>query len=124
MERTRRFEVECFHCQELFGVCAIDTNRIDRAYCRKKECTEKQEEIMFNDELESIDYETHLEAERRRLRNKKQKIISFLDVKDGKLFKGKIELGKIVEEDSTMVGVRKFMGESVVYYHKKKIVGL
>lgn len=121
LKQRKNFKIRCFYCKKLFVYTVDFACYIKRAYCEK--CKKKHIVNKFKKGAEYSQYKEYLAGVRNQLGEGKGETPKIVLARRGaELFRGDINLGKIVSEDRLFVSVQKFIGGTASFYRKEFII--
>jgi len=121
-KQKKVIEVVCFYCKREFKYIVWSYYQINRAYC--DECEKTYLDNRFQGGLNHRKYLEYLNQIRSQF-SRSRKMVGVNEVnlytKNGRLFKGEIDLGRIVASDEFFIYVQKYPFGTISSYQKEFI---
>lgn len=114
--RDTVIKITCFFCGEEVELSVQYGYQIKKAYCSKKECLEDRRKS-FRKQAIYRRYSAYLDEIK--LKNCSQGVTILFQVRNGRLFQGDRDLGKVVKIDDEFVCVQKTVLDSVCLYRRE-----
>lgn len=113
-------EIECFYCHRKFKYPIRYFYQISRAYCDR--CKKKHLVNQYHNPAGYKKYKEYLRQVRSQFCRKEKEVIKVnLYIKDGKLFKGEVEIGRIISKNKSSIDVQKYPLGTVSSYQRRFI---
>jgi len=116
---ARAVKIKCVHCHKVFSYHICDKGDVKKIYCDKLACKRKQSFIVYHDRPAYVRYRQELERIRLSFLSRKRELSdTVFKEKNGHIFLGGIDKGKIVGETDKLFFVQRDGQGSVVPYRK------
>ena len=119
MKPKKSFLITCFYCHKVFKYVTDFTYMVKRAYCYSNDCEKAHSHNKWHGKVKLEEYKEYLQEIRGQLGCTGGENRILLQVKNEQLFRGEVNLGRIINQDQKFVYVQKYHFGSVCSYRRE-----